>query len=192
MLSTLFLKPKGSVPSTRLKTFHFLLSQKFPKSFTWFSFLPFFFSFCLQFFSKMKLLTTLSFILFLFDASLSKKVLKKTDKKQNFLYGRIPPGSFEYPVLNGYYSPKEAAKVCEADTACGGFTFKGVVNSPKNEFEVYFFHYVPKELFDKSQCGNQSFHWTSYIVQARNFTELRNYKIKSSASEEQRSCLKNR
>ena len=140
----------------------------------------------------MKPVIILFVVLCLIDATLTKKQSKKNVKKLNFLFGRIPPGYFEYPVLNGYFSPKEAAKVCEADTACGGFTFKGVVNSPKKVFEVYFFHYVPKELFEKSQCRNQSFHWTSYIVQARNFTELRNYKIKSSASEEQRSCLKNR
>ena len=128
----------------------------------------------------------------MFDASLSKKVLKKTDKKQNFLYGRIPPGSFEYPVLNGYYSPKEAAKVCEADTACGGFTFKGVVNSPKNEFEVYFFHYIPKEIFDINNGQAQFFHWTSYIAKTRNFTELKNFQIRDPQSGELRLCLKER
>ena len=77
----------------------------------------------------MKPVIILFVVLCLIDATLAKKRSKKNVKKLDFLFGRIPPGYFEYPALNGYYSPKEAAKVCESDTACGGFTFKGVINS---------------------------------------------------------------
>ena len=122
----------------------------------------------------------------------SKKATKKTEQKSKFLLGRIPPGCFEYPELNGYFSPKEAIKICESDTSCGGFTFKGVTNSPKKEFDTYFFHFVPKELFEKEFSQNQSFHWTSYIVQNRNFTELKNYKFKNTGNKEPVICLKDR
>ena len=121
-----------------------------------------------------------------------KKVNKKNENKPKFLYGRIPPGYFEYPALNGYYSPKKAVKVCVSDMACGGFTFKGVVNSPKKVFEMYFFHYVPKELFEQDYAENQSFHWTSYIVNTRNFTKLENYKVKSTQVQDEWLCLKDR
>ena len=140
----------------------------------------------------MKPVIILFVVLCLIDATLAKKRSKKNVKKLNFLFGRIPPGYFEYPALNGYYSPKEAAKVCESDTACGGFTFKGVINSPKKVFEVYFFHYVPKEIFDKSNGPAQFFHWTSYIIKTRNFTELKNFKIRTLQSEELGLCLKDR
>ena len=157
-----------------------------------FSCVPLFNNICCDFFEKMKYPIFLVFVCCLALQTLAKKVSKKNENKHNFLIGRIPPGYFEYPVLNGYFSPKEAAKVCEADTACGGFTFKGVVNSPKKVFEVYFFHYVPKELFNISNANDQSFHWTSYIVKSRNFIELKNHKIQSLPVEEPRLCLKDR
>lgn len=95
----------------------------------------------------------------------SKKDAKKCDRKPKFLFGRVPPGQFEYSELNGEYSPKEAARVCEANLACGGFTFKGPPNSPKKEFEMFFFHYVRPEVFEKRFSEEQSFHWSSYVVQ---------------------------
>ena len=95
----------------------------------------------------------------------SKKDAKKCDRKPKFLFVRVPPGQFEYSELNGEYSPKEAARVCEANLACGGFTFKGPPNSPKKEFEMFFFHYVRPEVFEKRFSEEQSFHWSSYVVQ---------------------------
>ena len=45
--------------------------------------------------------------------------------KANFYAGRIKPGKFEYPLLNGWMLTEEAKSKCENDLACGGFTFKG-------------------------------------------------------------------
>ena len=45
--------------------------------------------------------------------------------KTNFYAGRIKPGKFEYPLLNGWMLTEEAKLKCENDLACGGFTFKG-------------------------------------------------------------------
>ena len=50
---------------------------------------------------------------------------KKSSPGPKFIAGRIPPGGFEYSELNGMYRPREAAKLCEKDLACAGFTFKG-------------------------------------------------------------------
>lgn len=104
---------------------------------------------------------------------------KKADKNySNFYRGRIPPGSFEYVKLNGFYKPKDAVKVCEQDLACAGFTFKGTPFLKKLEFEVYFFHYFPHRFFEKRPLNvSQYNHWTSYKVTQRNFVKLTNYRI---------------
>ena len=120
---------------------------------------------------------------FVVDVSRCKEVKKKSVRKYKFIFGRIPPGSFEYPKLNGFYTPKTAVHVCEADPACGGFTFKGTPSIPKQVFEVYFFHFVPKELFEEESKHDQYFHWTSYQVQSRKFVELKNYKFKTNFSD---------
>ena len=44
-----------------------------------------------------------------------------------FYAGRIKPGKFEYPLLNGWMSSTEAIQKCEKDLACAGFTFKARV-----------------------------------------------------------------
>ena len=54
--------------------------------------------------------------------------VKIKKKGKSFLVGRIPPGQFEYPELNGFYTPKEAQKVCDEDLQCAGFSFKGKIN----------------------------------------------------------------
>ena len=59
-----------------------------------------------------------------------------------FYYGRIKPGKFEYPNLNGRMLISKAVDRCQDDLACGGFTFKGSYLSKKEEMEVYFFHLV--------------------------------------------------
>jgi hypothetical protein len=136
-------------------------------------------------------LALVTLVLLLGGAAAAKKASKKAGQKSKFLIGRIPPGRFEYPQLNGYFSPKEAARVCEADAACAGFTFKGTANSPKASFETYFFHFVPKELFEKGSGLEQFYHWTSYRVTTRDFVELRHYRIKSPA-QPPIACLDNR
>ena len=60
-----------------------------------------------------------------------------------FYAGRVKPGKFEYPKLNGYMSVEEAKKRCESDTACGGFTFKGSYETKNESMDVYFFHLIP-------------------------------------------------
>ena len=122
----------------------------------------------------------------------SKKDGKKISTKNKFLVGRIPPGRFEYPALNGYYSPKQAAKVCESDPACGGFTFKGTTKVPGLEFETYFFHFVPGEWFGLNATIEQYFHWTSYRVKSRNFSVLKGYKLKANADLDKGGCLDER
>ena len=59
-----------------------------------------------------------------------------------FHSGRIKPGKFEYPKLNGRMPIWQAVKKCQEDIACGGFTFKGSYRSKELQMEVYFFHLV--------------------------------------------------
>ena len=44
-----------------------------------------------------------------------------------FYAGRIKPGKFEYPKLNGLMLVMDAKEKCEKDLACAGFTFKAGV-----------------------------------------------------------------
>ena len=60
----------------------------------------------------------------------------------NFQSGRLKPGHFEYPKLNGWMFVNEAVERCEADLACGGFTFKGSYRTKNVPMDVYFFHIV--------------------------------------------------
>ena len=72
-----------------------------------------------------------------------------------FYAGRIKPGKFEYPKLNGWMLVDEAKEKCESDEACGGFTFKGSFKTKDLPMEVYFFHIVPPD--PKPQSGNIAF-----------------------------------
>ena len=76
----------------------------------------------------------------------------------NFSAGRIKPGRFEYPKLNGWMSIDEAKIVCEADSACGGFTFKGPFADGSLHVDAYFFHFVPSNTFNDSRY----FYWSTY------------------------------
>ena len=117
----------------------------------------------------------------------------KTEKvKTKFTFGRIPPGSFEYSELNGFYSPKKAVTICEGDPACGGFTFKGTPNLSKRKYEIFFFHFVASDVFDdKSKV--QYYYWTSYLVKNRQFSKLQNFKIReNSESANHGSCIQQR
>ena len=44
--------------------------------------------------------------------------------QSGFFVGRVSEGQFEYSDLNGWMTPREAAKLCEKDKKCGGFTYK--------------------------------------------------------------------
>lgn len=57
-----------------------------------------------------------------------------------FYHGRVKPGLFEYPKLNGWMLVSEAVEKCNNDLACGGFTFKGSYQTRNDKMEVYFFH----------------------------------------------------
>jgi hypothetical protein len=71
----------------------------------------------------------LSVLLQFCDNSLAKKSDHKTKKSNKFYIGRVPPGRFEYPKLNGLYKLKTAVKKCDQDLSCGGFTFRGTPTS---------------------------------------------------------------
>ena len=44
--------------------------------------------------------------------------------QSGFFVGQVSEGQFEYSDLNGWMTPREAAKICEKDKKCGGFTYK--------------------------------------------------------------------
>ena len=125
--------------------------------------------------SFLKLFLLLTFVLAVHTKVHTKKTIN--DLKPKFIIGRIPPGSFEYNQLNGFYTPKKAVQVCESDPACGGFTYKGTPSLPKLKYEVYFFHFVPMNIFEESSSAQQYYHWTSYVVKKRTFSSLKNFKI---------------
>ena len=124
-----------------------------------------------------------------------------------FFAGRIKPGKFEYPKLNGWMNIEEAAIKCENDLACGAFTFKGSYLTINKPMEMYFFHLTKprnevisidtslKELVSKfgylvlkfpylkdiDQIVTQHQHypyWSTYQVE-RKYIEIRKVKIKS-------------
>lgn len=134
------------------------------------------------------LLTIFNFVL----VTQSKERNKLENGKTKFIFGRIPPGSFEYEELNGFFSPKKAVQICEGDPACGGFTFKGTPNLSKRKYEIYFFHFVPSDVFeDKSKV--QYYYWTSYLVKNRTFSKLQNFRIRhNSETASHGSCIQQR
>jgi len=103
----------------------------------------------------------------------------KSKTKDFFFRGRVPSGSFEYSDLNGFYTPKKAIKVCENDLSCAGFTFKGTPHIKSAKYEIFFFHYIPKKLFDEVKMKKNYFHWTTYKVKSRNFVKLDNHIVHS-------------
>ena len=90
----------------------------------------------------------------------------------NFYAGRIKPGKFEYPKLNGLMSVKDAKEKCENDLACAGFTFKGPYKTLNRIMQMYFFHFVPKNNDLKY------LYWSTYKVD-RNFVKLSNITVNS-------------
>ena len=81
---------------------------------------------------------------------------------KSWFIGRVPPSSFEYEQLNGFYSPKRAKYLCERDFQCGGFTFKGTTNNSTNKVEIYFFHFISDQA-SYLTTEIQYPHWTTYI-----------------------------
>ena len=127
-----------------------------------------------------------------------------------FYAGRIKPGKFEYPKLNGWMSIEEAVEKCESDLACGAFTFKGSYLTKNKPMEMYFFHLTKpinkvltldaslKELISKFEYLVSKFpylkgideiviqkqhypYWSIYEVE-RKYIEIRNVRIKSKAT----------
>ena len=89
-----------------------------------------------------------------------------------FYAGRIKPGKFEYPKLNGLMLIKDAKEKCEMDLACAGFTFKGSYKTLNHAMLIYFFHFIPQNNDFKY------FYWSTYKVN-RNFVLLSNVTINS-------------
>ena len=87
-------------------------------------------------------------------------------KAKRWYIGRTPSSSFEYPKINGFYSPKQAKNACERDLQCGGFTFKGSKRIKYTTPEVYFFHYI-NESSSYITTEIKYPHWTTYIVGSR-------------------------
>ena len=84
-----------------------------------------------------------------------------------FYAGRIKPGKFEHPKLNGLMLVMDAQEKCENDLACAGFTFKGSYKTLKHAMQMYFFHFIPENHDLKY------FYWSTYKVK-RNFVSLSN------------------
>ena len=87
-------------------------------------------------------------------------VIGKVSKKWHI--GRVPPGRFEYDRINGFFTPQRAKRVCESDSQCGGFTFKGPKNITDHKQEVYFFHFVSDQVLSLREYMKYP-HWTTYI-----------------------------
>ena len=94
-----------------------------------------------------------------------------SDVFTEFYAGRIKPGKFEYPKMNGWMLVEEAKTKCENDLACGGFTFKGSYKTLNRLMEIYFFHIIP------SNKDDNYFYWSTYKVN-RNFVKLPNRTVK--------------
>ena len=150
--------------------------------------------------SELKMLQVLYTLLFL--SLMVSGILAK------FQTGRLKPGQFEYPKLNGWMVVNEAVDRCEADLACGGFTFKGSYKTKNVKMDVYFFHIVKrntkspleqrslKELLFRCNYLKQKFpylnrisemvvtkrekyhYWSTYEVE-RGYVTVSNTKLKS-------------
>ena len=99
---------------------------------------------------------------------------------RNWYVGRVPPSHFEYPDINGYFTPLEAKNICEDDLQCGGFTFKGT-KEHLDEREVYFFHFVRDDQQFLSEYMEYP-HWTTYIVGSRNYAMIPGQYLRNSES----------
>jgi hypothetical protein len=131
---------------------------------------------------KFKIAFSLILLLFvLLDVGCSDKV-KKVDKKEKksstkkkngltgFIVGRLNPDpGFELNRLNGFYTPDEAANLCERNVECAGFTFRGSKGASQ-KFGVKFFRFVGQKTFEEAKKGG-NWIWTSYRVK-RSFVAI--------------------
>ena len=90
----------------------------------------------------------------------------------DFYAGRIKPGKFEYPKINGLMSVNDAQIKCENDLSCAGFTFKGSYKTLNRTMQMYFFHFIP-ENNDVNYL-----YWSTYKVD-RNYVKLTGITVKS-------------
>lgn len=109
--------------------------------------------------------TNLIIILQILAKANSSKGIKK------WYIGRVPPSSFEYPQLNGFYSPKIAKYICESDLKCGGFTYKGTKKISYIVPEIYFFHFI-NESANYLTTEIKYPHWSTYIVGSRDYVVI--------------------
>ena len=90
----------------------------------------------------------------------------------DFYAGRIKPGKFEYPKINGLMSVNDAQRECENDLSCAGFTFKGSYKTLNRTMQMYFFHFIPENNDVKY------LYWSTYKVD-RNYVKLTGITVKS-------------
>ena len=96
---------------------------------------------------------------------------------KNWYVGRVPPLHFEYPYINGYFTPLNAMHTCENDLQCGGFTFKGS-KEHEDEREIYFFHFVRDDEQSLREYMEYP-HWTTFIVGSRNYVIVPGHYLQS-------------
>ena len=99
---------------------------------------------------------------------------------RNWYVGRVPPLQFEYPDINGYFTPSNAMLICENDLQCGGFTFKGS-KEHEDEREIYFFHFVRDDEQSLREYMEYP-HWTTFIVGSRNYVMIPGHYLQSSGN----------
>lgn len=113
----------------------------------------------------MKTLFFFACLVVVVDRTIAKTKSKGIASKGGYKVGRLPGGQFEYPELNGHYTPSEAAAACEADLQCAGFTFKGS-RAVDVKASTFFFHYVrPGEFQLLGTTPKTLWQWTSYRVE---------------------------
>ena len=83
-----------------------------------------------------------------------------------FLVGRVREGQFEYPRLNGLLTKETAKLMCDRDKMCGGFTYKGSLES-KQKHEVFFFHMVIN-----IDARSSSWNWVTYRPDDRSLVKF--------------------
>ena len=75
--------------------------------------------------------------------------------------GQIHHKDFEYKMLNNdsLMTSEAAVKLCELDSACGGFTFHGI-DAPNKKHNIFFVHFIP--FGGIKIYGKYSFLWNTY------------------------------
>jgi hypothetical protein len=76
--------------------------------------------------------------------------------------GRVPPGRFEYDMINGFFTPEKAEIIYINDIQCGGFTFKGSKDMINYKAEVCLFHFISDGILPLTEYIKYP-NWTTYI-----------------------------